>query len=87
MILTCLCQKNRTYIQSFTQCERWQRIVVKVRDLIEHLDFDELNKVKKDLEEGGIHLTKLIEDKIKEKEKQHDSYCSICMNNMPCGVL
>lgn len=42
------------------------------------LEYEELVRIKKDLKYGGIHLKKLIDEKIKEKELIHKKYCSTC---------
>ncbi len=52
----------------------------RVRDVIELLDYDELIKLKKDIEGGGLHLHKLVSSKIKEIELAHKTYCSYCGN-------
>ena len=52
--------------------------MVRVKEMIENLDYDELIKVKKDLDNGSIHIKKLINQSIKEKEKEHNLECSVC---------
>ena len=52
--------------------------MVRVKEMIENLDYDELIKVKKDIDCGSIHLKKLIENKITDKEKEHNIECSVC---------
>ena len=49
-----------------------------LKDLINILDFDELLKVKKDLEKNSIHLKRLIDRKIEEKKNIHSRHCSYC---------
>ncbi|NQV09390.1 hypothetical protein HQ529_06070 [Candidatus Woesearchaeota archaeon] len=51
---------------------------VRFRDAVDALEYDELVKVKKDLRHGAIHIRRLVEDKIKEKEIEHKKFCSIC---------
>ncbi|MFP4117381.1 MAG: hypothetical protein ACLFTR_00500 [Candidatus Woesearchaeota archaeon] len=50
----------------------------RVRDMIDHLDYDELLKLRRDLDEGGLHLLRLVNKKIKEFETEHKKYCSTC---------
>lgn len=49
-----------------------------IRDIIDFIDYDELIKLRKDLQNGGLHLLKLVNNKIKEIELSHDKYCSSC---------
>jgi len=48
------------------------------RDLIDNLDYEELVKIKKDLDLGGVHIKRLINFKIKEKEMLHKRTCAHC---------
>ena len=50
----------------------------RLKDIIHTIDYYELLKIKKDLDHGGIHLTKFIENEIKERQKQHHTYCTTC---------
>ena len=50
----------------------------KVRDVIEFLDYEELLKLKNDLNSGGFHLLNLVNSKLKEVELSHKSFCSYC---------
>jgi len=52
----------------------------KFRDIVDTLDLSELTKIKDDLNKGGIHLKRLIEQQIKKSENMHEKYCSICSN-------
>jgi hypothetical protein len=61
----------------------WQHTGKKrVRDVLDVLDFDELQKMKRDLENGGTFLLKLVQSKIKEIETQHRTLCSFCGNEI-----
>lgn len=53
-------------------------IKYRLRDVISSLEFDELVKMKNDIEAGGFHLKSFIEQKIKEQEVQHEKFCSNC---------
>lgn len=50
----------------------------RLREVIDSLEFDELVKMKKDVEQGGFHLKQFLDKKIKEQEKKHEQYCSNC---------
>ena len=54
----------------------------RLRDVVDYLDEDELKKIKRDLEEGGFHLRKFVENKIKEREKLHQTICKVCANEL-----
>jgi hypothetical protein len=54
----------------------------RLRDVIDSLDYHELLRMKKDLNEGGFHLKKFVDHHIKEKEKQHQLHCSACMSEI-----
>jgi len=50
-----------------------------VKDFIEGLDYEDLVKLRKDLKEyKGLHLSKLIEKRMRELEKEHEVYCATC---------
>ena len=48
------------------------------RQLVDNLDYDELIKIKRDLDSGGVHIKRLINFKIKEKELAHKKECANC---------
>ena len=49
-----------------------------INEVMEMLDLDELVKVKKDLDNGGEHLNRMLKTKIKEELKRHDKFCCVC---------
>ena len=55
---------------------------IRVRDIVPGLDHDELMKIKKDLDAGGVHLKKLVDKEIDKKEKEHEVYCSTCLGKI-----
>lgn len=55
-----------------------QKMRYNVRDVIDVLEYNELTKLKKDLKHGGIHLRKLVEERIEEEQKKHNKKCCIC---------
>jgi hypothetical protein len=50
----------------------------RLRDVIDSIDYYELLKIKKDLDEGGIHLNRFIQSEIKKRHSQHHVLCSTC---------
>jgi hypothetical protein len=54
----------------------------RLREIIDSIEFDELVKMKNDLDAGGFHLKSFVEHKIKEEEKKHDLYCATCSNKI-----
>ncbi|MEM0230784.1 MAG: hypothetical protein QXW00_04440 [Candidatus Woesearchaeota archaeon] len=52
----------------------------KLRELIEEVNYEDLYKMKADLEQGGIHLKKLVEKKIKDIESENIKVCATCGN-------
>ena len=55
-----------------------QKMKYLVRDVIDILSYNELIKLRKDINNGGIHLSRLIDDKIKEEQRKHNKKCCIC---------
>ncbi len=53
-------------------------MVNKVRDMIDSIDEEELQKLYSDLSKGGNHLKKLVNDKIQELEESKTNYCITC---------
>lgn len=54
----------------------------RIKDVVPSLDFSELMKIRKDLDSGAIHLRKLIDEEIRNKEKTHEQLCSVCSNKI-----
>lgn len=55
---------------------------VNVKEFVDSLDYSELKKMEKDLQKGGVHLKKLVDDTIKQHEKSHNTSCSVCANRI-----
>lgn len=53
-------------------------MVSKVRDMINSIDEEELQKLQADLEKGGSHLKKLVNEKIQELEDSKTNFCVTC---------
>lgn len=52
------------------------------RDVIDLIEYDDLIKINKDIDGGAIHLKRLVEGKIKEHQKSHNTQCSECLNQI-----
>lgn len=46
------------------------------------LEHYELVRLKQELEKGTLNVAKSIQEKIKEHEKKHASYCTTCSNTL-----
>ncbi len=49
-----------------------------IDEVMEMLDLDEVIRVKKDLDNGGENLNRVLKKKIKEELKKHDKFCCVC---------
>jgi len=49
-----------------------------LKDVLEGLDLDDLNKMKRDISSGGSHMMKILDAKIETKLKEQDMSCSVC---------
>jgi hypothetical protein len=65
--------------------KKGEKMKYKLREVIDSLEFDELVKMKKDVEQGGFHLKKFLESKITEEEGKHKQYCSNCSAELSPG--
>ncbi|MDO8480394.1 MAG: hypothetical protein Q7S65_01105 [Nanoarchaeota archaeon] len=50
----------------------------RLREVMDALEYEELLKMKSDLDSGGFHLKKFLADKLHEEEKKHLEQCSNC---------
>jgi hypothetical protein len=53
-----------------------------LKDIIAGLEHQELLKMKKDLEEGSLHIRKLVNKQIREHEKRHQMNCATCLSDL-----
>ncbi|MCB9361806.1 hypothetical protein H6504_00080 [Candidatus Woesearchaeota archaeon] len=51
----------------------------RVKEMIPGLDYEDLKKLQFDLNKGGLHLRKLVDDQVKQLEKKHSCICANCM--------
>ncbi len=54
----------------------------KLKDIIPSLDYYELLKIQKDLQQGGIHLNKLVSDEIQRQKNTNNKCCTVCMKSL-----
>lgn len=54
----------------------------RLRDIIDSLDYYELLRIKKDLNDGGFHLKNFLDAHITEREKDHFAVCAVCANEI-----
>lgn len=52
-------------------------------EILRDLDYNELIAFKKELDYGSVNLTKMLKEKIKEKENLHQKSCSVCQSDIP----
>src|SRR3989338_7966634 len=52
------------------------------RDLIEYLEYDELIKVRMDLEKGGVQVARLIDSKIEQEIRKYNIFCATCSEKL-----
>ena len=50
----------------------------KLRTLVDEVTYEDLYKMKADLDSGGIHLKKLIDGKIAQVENENIKVCATC---------
>lgn len=48
------------------------------REAVDDIQYEDLVKVRKDLESGGHHLKALVDSKIKEIEREEVKMCAVC---------
>jgi hypothetical protein len=65
-------------IHPFLFPQKGETMDKRLRDIIHTIDYYELLKIKKDLQDGGIHLKKFVEDEIKKRQVHHHITCSTC---------
>jgi len=53
-----------------------------LRDVMSTLEHSELLKIRKELKNGSVYLTKVVNEQIKENEKSHERYCAVCSSDI-----
>ena len=54
----------------------------KFEDVVGILDYNELMRLKGDLDSGAITLKKLIQENVKKKLKEHEKICANCSGDL-----
>ncbi|MBI2130809.1 hypothetical protein HYU10_03495 [Candidatus Woesearchaeota archaeon] len=49
-------------------------------DLIDTLNYQELMRLKTDIDSGGMNTKRLLEEKIKRRLREHEKSCATCSN-------
>jgi hypothetical protein len=57
-------------------------MVMSLKEAFDAMEYDELMKIKIDLENGGTNIRKLVVQKAKQKEMKHDPRCASCSNEI-----
>ena len=52
------------------------------REAVDDIEYEDLIKIKKDLESGGVHIRELINKKIDKIEKEQVKLCATCGNTI-----
>ena len=53
-------------------------MAITFREAIDTMDYDELMRVKIELECGAVNMKKLVVQKVREAEKKHETKCAVC---------
>jgi hypothetical protein len=57
-------------------------MAISLKEALEAMDYDELMKVKIELESGGFNMKRLVLQKVREKEKKHEMRCTVCSSDV-----
>ena len=52
----------------------------RLKEFLDSLEHYELVRLRQDLEKGTLDIGKALQEKIKEQEKKHTTYCTTCSN-------
>lgn len=50
--------------------------------MIEYLEYDELIKMRMDLEKGGIQIAQLVDNKIEQEMRKYNIFCATCSHKL-----
>jgi len=73
-------QINGTY--NLKRLNEVNQMAKRFEDMIDVLDYNELMRLKGDLDSGAIALKRLMEEKIRKKLKEHERTCATCSNTL-----
>lgn len=54
----------------------------KFKDVVEMIDYEDLLRLKYDLENGGLTIKEILKSRIEQEQKKHESFCSFCQNKI-----
>ncbi|KHO46570.1 MAG: hypothetical protein QS98_C0002G0018 [archaeon GW2011_AR3] len=57
-------------------------MAISLKEAVEAMDYDELMKIKMDLESGGFNVKRMVIQKAREKERRHEAKCAVCSNEI-----
>jgi hypothetical protein len=49
-----------------------------LKELVEHLDYDELLEINKELKKDSLAIKKMLTQQIARKQREHGEYCVTC---------
>ncbi len=55
---------------------------INMKDAVDAMEYDELMRIKMELDSGAFNMKKMVIHKIKEKEKLHERRCAVCSNEI-----
>jgi hypothetical protein len=71
------CARRRLGRRSGPQLKKGDTMA-KIRDFVEVLDYEELKRLKEDLERGGMILSSLVKSRLEQKHSEHGRFCAVC---------
>jgi hypothetical protein len=51
-------------------------------DIVEMIAYEDLQKIKKDIEEGGFFVREIVNDRIKFEESRTNPECTVCSSSL-----
>lgn len=51
-------------------------------DVVELIAYEDLLKIRKDVEEGGFFVREIVNDRIKSEESKTNPECAVCSNSL-----
>jgi hypothetical protein len=51
-------------------------------DVVEMIAYEDLLKIKKDVEDGGFFVREIVNDRIKAEESRTNPECTVCANSL-----
>ena len=54
----------------------------KIRNLLETMDYNDLINLNHNIKKGEFDFNLLLKNSIKQRQKEHSKYCSVCGNDL-----